>query len=149
MQDSKELLDKIENEPNEYFWIYRGMPCLILRLPAWGTYCGYCGVPSTSPFYGKHYFDNIFSNIEVHGDLTYTGFRLQDDFTKEFHLSNTENFENCWFLGFDCAHGYDVCPCSPFTAIIPDATYKDFEYVKHEVESLCDQLIKLEESYVK
>lgn len=97
-----------------------------------GFRCGYAAVPEGHPAYGKHYDDELLSDIDAHGGLT---FSKTDKKTKEH------------WLGFDCAHLYDRQDLSlPHLVEMPSfdssgkATIKTTEYVEQECRKLCEQL---------
>lgn len=103
------------------------IPCVIQRVPHSGHLCGYVGVPVWSPWHGKEP-----SEAEVHGGITYS----------EDHLPRIEldlNFHVSWWIGFDCAHSGDYMPLSKYN--LPDATYRNMEYVKQECRNLAEQTL--------
>ena len=87
------------------------------------SYCGYVAVAEGHPFYQMDYFD---IPVEVHGGLTFgqtiiPGAGILSDLVDEF------------VIGFDCGHlGDTIEECNA-------------EYVRKELESLVDQLIKAAE----
>lgn len=118
---------------------YKG---LIVRNPGIGHLCGYVGVPQGHPWFGESDYD---VDATVHGGLTFAG-SLDED--------------GLWYVGFDCAHSGDLCPgmdapaaeshwnvVAALTgetslAVGGGKTYRNWAYVKAEVESLMAQAEK-------
>lgn len=44
-----------ENEPDRLEWEHAGLPCLMVRQPSLGHWCGYAAVPLGHPFHGVEY----------------------------------------------------------------------------------------------
>lgn len=147
---------------SQSIFIYRNHTCLILGT-RFGSYNGYADVPKDSIFFGKEHsdlipglpkldenssIDPIISPIttllaaitvnrpdnptnrldfliSVHGGITFSGY--------------LEGQKDKWFFGFDCSHAGD------WTKINPEGTFRNFFYVKSEIERMVDQLIALEE----
>lgn len=61
------------SEPDKRQWPDEatGLPCLMVRNPGGGNWCGYVGVPATHPLHGKHYDANGV-DVRVHGGLTFS-----------------------------------------------------------------------------
>jgi hypothetical protein len=72
---------------------YKGYPCVVLFHPFCHR-CGYVGVPTSHPYYGKEYYK--LPDIDVHGGVTYC----------ENSLYNCDD-KDTWWIGFDCAHVTD------------------------------------------
>lgn len=53
--------------------------------------------------------------------------------------------DKVWWVGFDCAHLYDLSPgySSVMRRFQTNDIYKDVVYVKNEIESLANQLKKM------
>lgn len=122
------------DEPDYEKYEYKGIDCLIKRTTSLGHLCGYVRVPKGHPWFGRDY-DNI--DYEPHGGLTFA-----------------EGTEEEWEIGFDCAHGGDLVPSfehhrallsNPFARLMSQPatpmTYKDFGFVKHELERLVDHML--------
>ena len=128
------------DEPHTDEFEHAGLKCLILRHDELGHLCGYVGVLKGHPCYGKDSehmpYDDLFP-VEVHGGLTFSRVGNDGDtWPKGF-----------WWLGFDCAHAWDVVPSIEELlrpARGPREGYKNFQYVKREIESLARQLATLE-----
>jgi hypothetical protein len=136
-------------EPDKVVWVDEatGLDCMIHRGNS-GALCGYVGVPKGHRWYGLHY-DRINSgDTDVHGGLTFSE-KCDETATEEHgicHVPEPGRPKDVWWLGFDCAHGWDVMPKIEtgvgrtfLEGSMPNATYKNYEYVKREVESLARQ----------
>lgn len=122
------------DEPSKGEFEHVGYKCLVLRHDVLGHLCGYVAMPKGHLCYGKDFeripYEDLFP-VRAHGGLT---------FSRE---GDGEYFpEGYWWLGFDCAHAWDVVPHMPFT--FPDGRYRNFQYVKQETMDLAVQLATLE-----
>lgn len=98
-----------------------GLACHINRCGGSGHLCGYVGLPEGHHLFGVKYGD---INVNVHGGLTYSA--------QEGDL---------WVIGFDCAHSGDYTPGYAWASEHSRRkSYKTFEYVKAEIESLLQQV---------
>lgn len=128
-----------DDEPDKAHWVdaHTGLDCLIHRGPS-GALCGYVGVPESHPLFGKDYDD---ADVSVHGGLTFSDRCHGDENGRGIcHPTNKAANETVWWLGFDCAHAGDFCPSYQEYRFGCYDTYKNFNYTKHEVESLARQL---------
>lgn len=128
-------MNEWDSEPDRKHWIdsATGLDCLIVRNPVTYALCGYVGVPEGHPWHGKGYDD---VDAEVHGGLTFA-----DACTR--HVCHGENGEvvankDVWWLGFDCAHAWDIIPL--LGRSFSDATYKNIAFVECECRSLAAQI---------
>lgn len=126
-----------DDEPDREEFRHAGLPCIVRRGFS-GAWCGYVGVPPGHPVHGK---DSDAVAVDVHGGLTYSA-KCQGDIC---HTPAPGESPDAWWLGFDCAHAYDVAP--GMLAIlgrdlhgIPGDTYKTLEWAKAETRSLAEQL---------
>jgi len=121
------------DEPHRDEFEHAGLKCLILRHSELGHLCGYVAVPRGHPCYGKDYdhipYDDLFP-VEVHGGLTFSREGNGDTWPKGY-----------WWLGFDCAHAWDLVPYMPFGL---NGTYRNFQYVRRTIEDLANQVVTLE-----
>ena len=134
------------DEPDKVQWpdAATGLPCLAVRHPDLGHWCGYVGVGPDHPTYGRHYDDVM---AEAHGGLTYGAFCADDDKEQGIcHVAGDGDFDPAWWLGFDCAHVGDLSPGSSsgfrlalFPTRTPDA-YRTLAFVKAECATLAAQL---------
>lgn len=123
-------------EPDMVMWTDQEseLDCMINRSELSGSLCGYVAVKPDHPWFGKDY-DEI--AVEVHGGLTFSDYRSEGP---------------GWWLGFDCAHHWDVCPAMEAKLIeasieimrTEDQTYKDMEYVHKECAALVRQAVEAE-----
>jgi hypothetical protein len=124
-----------DDEPDRLEWRYRDLPCLIVRSDSTGALCGYVGVARSHPWHGQKY-DVI--EAAAHGGLTYADACAGDI----CHVPQPGESDDVWWVGFDCAHAWDICPIYGALLAIPSyGTYRDIAYVRAEVEQLADQAI--------
>ena len=128
-------------EPDRVEWRYRGFPCLMVRNRL-GVWCGYVAVLRGHPWYDKEDCP-----AEAHGGITY-GDRCQG---KICHSPQPGESDDVWWIGFDCAHAWDVIPellkysshgHRRWPPEDSDTTYKDLAWVTAEVERLADQAME-------
>lgn len=138
-----------QREPDRIQWTDEatGYPCLIKRAPVTGALCGYVGIPPGHPSHGgtAGWGDEKTDHLEVHGGVTY-GAECDDDPQLGIcHIPEPGTPDHLWWIGFDCAHGWD---CSPALEARTGCTfgepYKDVHFVRAEVLSLARQLKELE-----
>jgi hypothetical protein len=123
-----------QSEPDRIEWRYRGVPCLMVRQPSAGHWCGYVAVEPGHPWHGLNYSD---FDAEVHGGLTYSEKRAG----RICHVPQPGEPDDVWWLGFDCAHLGDLSPGYVRWHNTTE-TYKTAGYVKDETERLADQLVE-------
>ena len=122
-----------ENEPDylRFKEDTTGWECIIKRNKALGILCGYVVIPKDSILYNKHYNDELFNNIKVHGGLTYSEYEETDDE---------------YLIGFDCAHLDDF---APYNQDLYQGTYKNIAYVEYMCLRLARQLYELSNTLTK
>jgi hypothetical protein len=94
-----------KEEPDLVEWTDKetGYDCLILRSTVAGALCGYVAIKRGHPYYEKDFMDDSI-DVEVHGGLTYSNYC-------QGHICHKkDDVEPVWWLGFDCAHCYDLMP---------------------------------------
>jgi len=137
---NKEEYQKIiKDEGDEYEFEAFGLPCLMMRNRSFGNWCGYVGVPKDSRLNGKNYYfytesenglsklEQAINNISVHGGLTFSEKRKENDDT--------------WYFGFDCAHSGDLVGyLFDYPEMDRGDTYKDKQFVITECQNLAKQL---------
>lgn len=137
-----------DGEPDKVQWpdAATGLPCLAVRHPGSGHWCGYIGVSEGHPWYYKAYDD---APAEVHGGLTYAN-KCQPGEDKSVgicHVPAPGEPDHVWWLGFDCAHAGDRSPMDehyaqtrgyPFTASYGES-YKTLAFVQRECANLAAQ----------
>lgn len=135
-----------QDEPDKLQWRDEatGLPCLIVRHPSGGHLCGYVGVSADHPYFGKGY-DLV--DVDVHGGLTFAD-RCQSD-GRICHVVESGEDDNVWWLGFDCAHCWDLSPGFQSTlrayGLPPRPTdledeYRTLDYVRQQCVLLAGQL---------
>ena len=121
-----------DTEPDREQWQHAGYACLVTRHPRWGHLCGYVGVDRAHPCYGKTYEE---MRVEVHGGLTYG-----DTCCGHIcHVAEPGMPDDVFWLGFDASHAGDLSPAMHPIGD-PHAAYRDWSYMRAEVESLAEQL---------
>ncbi len=137
-----------DSEPDKMQWpdAATGLPCLAVRHERMGHWCGYVGVPEGHPKFGASYND---VDVEVHGGLTFAAAcRPGAEDKAVCHVPGPGESDKVWWLGFDCAHSWDLSP--------EDATrsereggiwkrgaeeeYRTLNYVKNQCANLARQL---------
>jgi hypothetical protein len=135
-----------QTEPDKVQWPdpMTGLPCLAVRHPSMGNWCGYVGVPLSHPDYGRDFAD---MGPAVHGGVTFAGAcQASDDPSHGIcHVREPEDPEVWWF-GFDCAHWDDYSP--GLQARLPESlrmppdlgVYRDLDFVRAECRDLAQAL---------
>lgn len=124
-------------EPDYCEWVYRGQKCLALRNMEYGFWQGFVGITSDHPAFNKQLTD-IFNEkwglcVLVHGGLCMAG-KLPSkykDLNKKY-----------WWFGFSCCQAEDIIPIEKSSD--PEQSYKNFSFVRSEVQELIDQLFNLQ-----
>lgn len=134
-------------EPDQAQWVDErtGLPCIARRNMRGGNWCGYVGVNEGHPSFEKSYND---VGAEVHGGLTYSDFCEGEPGDGICHLPAKGEPDRVWWLGFDCAHGWDRRPGDEaryrddpiMCGFSHDSSYKTLAYVKAECAKLAEQL---------
>lgn len=134
-----------DNEPDKVQWQDEatGFPCLIVRNEV-GALCGYVGISTQHPLYGKDYDD---AGLSIHGGLTFAAScDHSDEATGICHVPAAGEPDNIWWFGFDCAHAFDRMPgieaieAKLGETAIRGCIYRDLAYVTAECQSLSKQL---------
>jgi hypothetical protein len=135
-----------QSEPDKIQWVdpATGLDALMVRHESYGHWCGYVGVAEGHPAFGKGY-DAV--DAEVHGGLTFAD-ACQEDAAEGHgvcHIPEPGRPEHIWWLGFDCAHAYDLSPAPRGLARLfgDSSTYRDRAYVEAEIADLARQLAAL------
>jgi hypothetical protein len=147
-----------DSEPDKAQWIDEatGLDCLIVRQGNSGHLCGYVGLPPEHPWHGIDYdgctktppCEESWCNhgpdarVEVHGGLTFAA-RCQEHAepgTGICHIPEPGRPADVWWLGFDCAHAWDMSPGRGYDFGEERENYKTFGYVQDEVTRLAAQL---------
>lgn len=142
-------------EPDKVQWQDEatGMPCLAVRHPTLGNWCGYVGVTTDHPLFGKHYDT---PDVSVHGGLTFSDVCRPHDTedTGICHVPGEGEPDHVWWFGFDCAHFNDFSPGLEATTrkVMPEGhvssmagnPYRTLKYVQKECANLANQLKEAE-----
>lgn len=138
-----------DDEPDYDAWRSKGFPC-IARRNRYGAWCGYIGVPPGHPWHGKEY--STLEHVDVHGGLTYAE-RCNPE-AGVCHVPRRGEPADFWWIGFDCAHAFDLSPgLKPMLklelALPPERveelyqglgeTYCDLDFIKRQCAHLARQ----------
>lgn len=135
-----------DDEPDKVSWTDEatGLPCLAVRHPLDGHWCGYVAVEPGHPFHGK---GKGAPPVSVHGCLTYAASCREDDPVERAvcHIPEPGKPADVWWFGFDCGHSHDLKPVMltwgrDFAGGLP---YRPLDYVQCECELLAAQLKEL------
>ena len=125
-------------EPDKAQWPdgETGLPCLAVRHPTLGHWCGYVGVSRGHALYEKEDCDSV----DVHGGVSFTDkCHTGDDAKSICHIVEDGENDDVWWIGFDCAHLYDLSPGYSKRMKI-EGTYRTLEYVRNECAALAKKL---------
>lgn len=92
----------------------RDYPCLIVRHPRHGHWCGYVGVPPEHMFCNQNPEEDL--SIEVHGGITYWRLDTETGFDPNIPgegigvQKEGGEFPRIRWIGFDCGHHLDISP---------------------------------------
>lgn len=169
-----------QDEPDRIEWRIGDLVGLMLRNPSGGNWCGYVGVPPNHSWHGRGYschVDNCprstydadtcehsLPDIDVHGGVTFSDRCMEDDRPQRervCHVPQDGESADVWWIGFDCAHAWDVRPAGLVRdrelakklraggdldgarlferGPSPDEHYRTATYVQSEVEDLARQ----------
>lgn len=119
-------------ESNREEWEYKGMPCLAVRQPRSGHWCGYVELSPGHKYYGID--DREAFGLSLgHGGITYGRFC-------EGNVCHISDNEKLYWLGFDCSHSWDIRPGDGYFDDYR-SSYKDILYVKRHVEEMVEELL--------
>ena len=131
------------HEPDELKFTHLGYECFVRRMVAeelnrsifGGHLCGYVCISENHPFFENR--DDI--DVQIHGGITFA----------------EKDLEGKYWIGFDCAHSYDLMPSmkdwkikmkNDFVKKFPDLpsfqfnfTYRTFDWVVEETKNLAAQ----------
>lgn len=143
-----------QDEPDHFLYLdsASGYFCEIKRvsrLSSCGWLCGYVYIPSDHPFIesllnvvdDKNFLPKRVKDCLM-GEL-FTRFSVHGGTTKMEESSSVLVPDNMWVIGFDCAHAKDLIP-SDINPDLENEVYRDFNFVKSEVDSLAKQLFEYE-----
>lgn len=127
-------MNQWESEPDAVDFKHAGLQCR-MRRNGGGAWCGYVRVGKDHPAFGKHY-DNV--DVDVHGGLTWAD--------QGPGGGDGKKSSEWWWLGFDCSHYGDFTPKydGRYGSQGYHSVYRDEAYVRHECESLAEQLAEMD-----
>jgi hypothetical protein len=153
------------SEPDKAQWTdLTGLPCLAVRTPGPGHWCGYVGVPADHPMYGLDWQDDgsPVTFLVVHsGGVNYSAPCAEDEHSSEpmeqrvCHIPEPGQPDDVWWFGFHCAYGEDFAPgqlptmrsmgmdnplLEDFFAESAARQYRDLGYVRTQCAYLAAQL---------
>lgn len=137
-----------QKEPDKVQWKDKetGLPCLAVRHPEFGHWCGYAGVTDENTFFGV---DDSACNLDAHGGVNFSSFCDEQDKKKGVcHIPEPGEPDRVWWFGFDCNHGYDFAPgaTSYFQSVGISSSlgfrgvYRSLDYVRQQCQRLAAQL---------
>ena len=141
-----------DGEPDKTQWQDEatGLPCIAVRHPRGGHWCGYVGVAEGHPHFEKGYED---VDVDVHGGLTFSNLcqpHEDEEGRGICHVAGPGEPDRVWWLGFDCAHSGDWSPRDAMyerdraqEGIWRRSTedeYRTLNYVKNQCAHLARQL---------
>lgn len=123
-----------DGEPDRWEARHAGFPVLAVRNEL-GNWCGYVGVPPGHPWRGGNNDD--LDNVRVHGGITYAS-PCQGAIC---HVPAPGEPDDVLWIGFDCAHAYDLVPGMLQFQRGGHAgdVYRSLAYVQEQTRALADQ----------
>jgi len=125
-----------------------GLPCLALRHPRNGHWCGYIAVAADHPWTMEDWSDYE-AGVEVHGGITFGPARCQPEregdkmpWHRVCHVPRADESEDVRWFGFDCGHsGYHDADLEPGgdPCWHKNATYRDLDFVVEQCALLAKQ----------
>lgn len=127
-----------DHEPDKMQWPdeVTGMPCLAVRHPEFGHWCGYVGLPPGHPLHGVEY-NNVLS-ARAHCGLTFSGAcqPSEDEATGICHVPDEGEPHGVWWFGFDCNHANDLAP-GMLKHMYPSYRHGNRYYTLEDIKELC------------
>lgn len=125
------------DEPTFEQGVLGDLPYVLLRAHERDMWRGYVAVPPGHPYHGLDLLD---LDLDVHGGVTWT-----DD-----HYPGLDSGGPLWWIGFDCAHGWDYVPSMAERSYEPGdrcfgngpECYRTIDYARRECERLADQIMR-------
>lgn len=138
------FVGKWRDEPDRVEWRDKmtNVPCIALRHPRSGHWCGYAAVNPGHPWYGKHYDDDAVS-VEIHGGITFASACQPEEKLGEHRVCHTPlpgEPDDVWWFGFDCIHSGDLSPMEMDGLLPRQGRYRTLNYVRAQCRSLASQL---------
>jgi len=96
-----------QTEPDRVDFQHAGLPCLLLRHPNWGHWCGYVAVPPGHPLHGADWkTDERVGSLEAHWGINYS----DPCHGAICHVPAPGEPDNVWWFGCDFHHLTDSAP---------------------------------------
>src|SRR4030095_7424955 len=136
------------DEPDKVQWQDEdtGLPCLAVRQPESGHWCGYVGLSEGHRYFGADYDT---PDVHVHGGLTFFDYCSDDHDHGICHIPELGEPDRIYWFGFDCHHFQDRAPGfdARMREIFPERIcdweeYRTLAYVRAQCESLAAQLFR-------
>lgn len=132
-----------DGEPDKVQWpdAATNLPCLAVRHPTSGHWCGYVGVAEGHPMFRKGWDDAY--HLGMHGGPTFAKMCQpgESEETGVCHIPGLGEPEHVWWIGFECAHSGDLSPYDAMRAWDrPFGEYRPLAYVQDQCRNLAAQL---------
>jgi hypothetical protein len=99
------------DEPDHVQFEWAGLPCLAVRQPDLGSWCGYAGVPPGHPLHGVDSDSDLLDGIHSRREVDYSA----ACFGLICHLAKPGEDEPVWWFGMHFSHAFDLSPGTEFT----------------------------------
>ena len=136
-----------DSEPDKVTWLdaATGFPCLALRDPHFGHWCGYTALTRDHPMYGKEWLE--FSALKVRGGVTFAAAcSPEGPRAQQVSQLTPGGSSPVWWVGFHCSGVLDTYPSLRGWRLgYPDweTTYRTLAYVKEQCAKLALQLSQM------
>jgi hypothetical protein len=136
-----------KDEPDEVRFRHYGYECYLIRHPAMGAWWCQVAIPPSDPLFAEIPRDRrpgipAALSLALYVAVAHGGLVALPGVV-------TEDGEEVWVVGFDCAHCFDLCPGpaalpkSPIGQLLGFPrleTYRTLEYARQQTEKLAEQL---------
>lgn len=147
-----------DGEPDKVQWedTATGLPCLAVRGPHHGAWCGYVGVAEGHPWFAigatdpiPEQYGTVASRIATHGKISYAARCAEGPEDRSIsHIPGDGDPVEVWWFGFGCTQEQDLSPIENAQALEHGAsldsltrqTYRTLDYVKERCAELAQQL---------
>lgn len=148
------------DEPDRVDFVHAGLPCLALRHPRNGNWCGYAAVPPGHPLHGRDWKEGV--PLAFHYEINYSA---ACDGGLICHVPAPGEPDGVWWFGGDFGHTFDFSPAvdarlkvamqrasdigAPWADVMRprgendplfQEVYRALPYVRHCIEALAEQL---------
>ena len=135
-----------DGEPDKVAWLdaATGFPCLALRDPQFGHWCGYTALTRDHPMYGKEW--RVLA-LKVYGPVTFaSSCSPEGPRAQQVSQLTPDGSSPVWWVGFHCSGVLDMYPgLMGWRPGYPDweTTYRTLAYVKERCAKLALQLSQM------